>query len=264
MELETSVETLEAVPEALHGLYRESEKGFELVVDPQALEDAVAPNLKSALQKERQNAKQRDREAKDLRKKLEALGEEDPEAIIEELGQLREFRENASKNKGKDDNAVEQVRRQLQDEFGKTLSKKDAELLALKGQLTSVLVDSAAVSAISELKGVPKLLLPHVKRMTEVIEEDGKYHVRVLNDKGEHRVNKDGDYLSIKELVEELRNDEVFSRAFDGDGASGGGTPPGTQRGGGAATKKRSQMSVPEKSEFIAKHGQEAYLALPY
>jgi phosphoenolpyruvate carboxylase len=265
MGLEKSIETLEDIPEGIQGLYREREEGgYELAFDPQALEDAVAPSLKSALQKERQNAKQRDREAKELKRKLESLGEDDPESILEELSSLRQFKESAEKSRGKDDNAVEQVRKQLQEEFGKTLSKKEAEAAQLKGQLTSLLVDSAATAAISELKGVPKLLLPHVKRMTEVVEEDGKYDVRVLNEKGEHRVNSNGDYLTIKELVTELRSDDVFQRAFDGEGASGGGIPSGGPRGGGAATKKRSQMAVAEKSEYIEKHGMDSYLSLPY
>jgi hypothetical protein len=261
MSLEKSLETLDDVPEALRSLYRENEGQFELAIDPSELEDLVAPNLKSALQKERQNAKQREREAKDLKRKLEALGEEDPETLLHELNDLRE---KSAKGKGKDDSAVEQVRKQLQEEFGKTIKTKDETINDLRSQLTSLLVDSAATGAISEMKGVPKLLLPHVKRMTEVVHEDGKYQVRVLNDKGEHRVNKDGDYKSIKELVSELRNDEVFARAFDGDGASGGGIPSGGPRGGGAATKKRSQMTVDEKSAFIADQGMEKYLALPF
>lgn len=264
MGLEKSVESLEGVPEALHSLYRENEGQYELTVDPSELEELVAPNLKSALQKERQNARQREREAKDLKRRLETFGDEDPEALLEELSSLRKLKEKAEAGKGKEDSAVEQVRKQLQDEFGKTLKAKDEDLSKLKGQLTSLLVDSAATGAISEMKGVPKLLLPHVKRMTEVVEEDGKYDVRVLNEQGEHRVNSDGEYMTIKELVSELRNDEVFQRAFDGEGASGGGTPSGGPRGGGAATKKRSQMAVEEKSAFIDKHGMDAYLALPF
>lgn len=266
MGLEKVLESLEDLPEGLRSLYVEKGEGaYELAFDPQELEDVVAPSLKSALQKERQNARSREREAKELKRKLEIFGEDaDPEAVLEELNTLRKTKEQFEKGKGKDDNAVEQVRRQLQDEFGKTLKTKDEQLTKLQSQLTSLLVDSAATSAISELKGVPKLLLPHVKRMTEVVEEDGKYEVRVLNEKGEHRVNKNGDYLSIKELVAELRNDDIFARAFDGDGASGGGIPPNGSRGGGAATKKRSTMAVDEKSAYIAEHGMDKYLSLPY
>ena len=261
MSLEMRIETLDGVPEALRPLYRENEGQFELTIDPSELEDLVAPNLKSALQKERQNARTREREAKDLKRRLEVLGEEDPEAMLQELNDLRE---KANKSKDKDGTAVEQVRKQLQDEFNKTLKQKEDELAALQTQLTGLLVDSAATAAISELKGVPKLLLPHVNRMTQVVKEDGKYQVRVLNDKGEHRVNKNGDYMAIKELVAELRNDDVFARAFDGDGASGGGIPPNGSRGGGAATKKRSTMAVDEKSAYIAEHGMDKYLSLPY
>lgn len=266
MGLEKNLESLEDLPEGLRSLYVEKEEGqYELSIDPKELEDAIAPSLKSALQKERQNARQREREAKEWKRKLEAFGDDaDPETLLEELETLRKSKESFEKTKGKDDNAVEQVRKQLQDEFGKTLKAKDENLAKLQGQLTSLLVDSAATSAISELKGVPKLLLPHVKRMTEVVEEDGKYEVRVLNEKGEHRVDSNGDYLTIKGLVEELRSDDVFARAFDGDNVSGGGTPSSGIRGGGAATKKRSSMTVEEKTTFIDKHGKDAYLALPF
>ena len=265
MELETQVESLDNIPEALHPLYTQDDKGYKLNVNPEALEEALVPGLKSALQKERTNFKDLSRQHKDLARKLEAFGEDDPQAILQELVDLRRQAEKTKNKDSKGDDAIEQIKKQLNDSHRKELDAVINERDAVTGQLKSLLVDSAATSMVSELKGTPKLLLPHIKNMTEVIKgEDGKFQVRVLNEEGQHRVNKNGDFMTIRELVEEMRSDAIFARAFDGEGASGGGTSSGAHRGGGSALQKRSKMTVEQKADFIAKNGQEGYLKLPW
>ena len=49
---------------------------------------------------------------------------------------------------------------------------------------------------------------------------------------GTPRINAKGEPLTIKDVVAEMRASDTFGRAFEGSGASGGGTPPKTQSGG--------------------------------
>jgi hypothetical protein len=133
---------------------------------------------------------------------------------------------------------------------------------ALNGVVERYLIDAQATAAIAEAKGVPALLLPHVKQAVKVVEEDGDYKVRVVDAAGNPRVNAKGEYLSIADLVSEMRQSEVFGRAFEGTGHSGSGAGQGSGFQG-SGQKKRSEMTPVEMREYIEKHGQAAYLKLP-
>ena len=95
----------------------------------------------------------------------------------------------------------------------------------MKGTLESYLVDAAAMEAITENGGRPKLLLPHVKSAVKVIEEDEKFHVRVVGPDGSPRMNSKGEFLGIKDFVKELREIDDYAPAFNGTGTTGSGTP---------------------------------------
>jgi len=62
------------------------------------------------------------------------------------------------------------------------------------------------------------------------VEDSGELVTRVVDQAGNPRVNGKGEYLSIKDLVSEMRESEVFGRAFEpsgttGSGSQGGGKP---------------------------------------
>lgn len=146
------------------------------------------------------------------------------------------------------------------EKHNKDLESKDGRIKALSGVVERHLVDAQATAAIAEAKGVPALLLPHVKASTRVIEEDGDFAVRVVDAQGNPRVNGKGEYLSIADLVREMRESEVYGRAFDAPGGSGSGAQEGRNVQG---SLKRSEMTSAQKAEYINKHGQAAYLKLP-
>ena len=136
----------------------------------------------------------------------------------------------------------------------------------MKGTLESYLVDAAATEAIAAAKGIPQLLLPHVKSAVKVIEEDGKYQVRVVGPDGSPRMNAKGEFLGIKDYVSEMRESEVFSRAFEGTGTTGSGTPAnrGQTRPGSFILSRedaRDPMKYRAAREAATKAGQELQIA---
>lgn len=210
----------EGLDEGIKGLYEEKDGGYALSVD--GLEDTSG--LKSALQKERA---EREKLAKQI-KAWSATGKT-PEEISELLAKLEEEEAKKAEKAGE----WEKLKAQILESHKKELVKKDEELGRMRSALESNLVDAAATAAIAEMKGIPVLLLPHVKAAVKVVESDGKYSVQVVDAAGTPRVNAKGEPLSIKELIEEMRQSEIFGRAFEATGTTGG----GASGGGGASAK---------------------------
>lgn len=98
----------------------------------------------------------------------------------------------------------------------------------LTSLLEHSLIDAEATRAIVAAKGSPELLMPFVKESARVLEEDGKFVVRVFDKTGNTRIgDANGAPMTIAQLVAEMREDELFGRAFDASGATGGGASSG-------------------------------------
>lgn len=120
----------------------------------------------------------------------------------------------------------------------------------------------AATQAIVEEGGNPDVLLPHVLGSTKFVEKDGDFSVQVVDDKGNTRIgDSSGGAMTLTQLVSEFKSKDAFAPLFAASGKSGGGTQKGTGSAP-AGGKKKSEMSLNEKAEFISTQGQEAYLQL--
>lgn len=224
----------EGLDEGIKGLYEEKDGGYSLSVD--GLEDTSG--LKSALQKERA---EREKLAKQI-KAWSATGKT-PEEISELLTKLEEEEAKRAEKAGE----WEKLKAQILESHRKELVKKDEELGRMRSALESNLVDAAATAAIAEMKGIPVLLLPHVKAAVKVAESDGKYSVQVVDAAGTPRVNAKGEPLSIKELIEEMRQSEIFGRAFEATGTTGGGASGGGGVSGKANPFKKETWNLTEQ-----------------
>jgi hypothetical protein len=253
LKLKVSTDEYKGLPEGIRGFYEEKDGSYVLGVE--GVEDTSG--LKSALEKERKTA----RELEKLAKQYQGLGKS-PEEIADLLRQQEEAEKAKLEQKGE----WEKLRAQLVDSHGKELSardkviaEKDAEIQRRQKALESYLIDAAATSAIAAEKGIPELLLPHVQRQVKVFDENGKYVVRVLTPDGTPRMNSKGEYLGVKDLIAELKSNEIYGRAFEGTGASGGGMKPGNSQQSGMFTLSRDDAKDPAKyraaREAAAKSG---------
>lgn len=239
------VDSIDAVPETLRDQYKEVDGKFRLDLD--GYEDPS--NLKSALQKEREAAKQAAKQVK----AWESLGKSPEE--IQELLQAQQQAEEDKLNKAGE---WDKLKAQMNEQFSKEKQQLLDSLTAKERAIEKHLVDAQATAAIAELKGVPALLLPHVKASVRVVEEGGEYSVRVVDPSGNPRVNAQGEYLSIKDLVSEMRQSDIFGRAFEATGTTGSGTP--SNKGGGSdKAKKAAEMTSAEKAKFIGDNGLDAW-----
>jgi hypothetical protein len=229
MALKLIIDSIEDVPEAVRTLYAEKDGKFHLDVD--GIEDNTA--IKADIRKA-------NKEAADRRKQLEAWAKlgKTPEEIEELVAAAAQADED-----------------------------KHGEVGSMRKTLERHLVDAQATAAIAAEKGVPTLLLPHVQKHIKVIRDEAsdEYSVKVVDTKGDPRVNAKGDPLTVQEFVSEMKANEIFGRAFEGSGQSGSGMQPGNGNGGVIPQNKRRSdfKTEKERGAFVEQHGLAAYQALP-
>ena len=127
----------------------------------------------------------------------------------------------------------------LEDKHGKVLNGRDVTIKSLETALSTQLVDNAAMTALNKAKGNAALMLPHVKAFLRMAtSEDGEYSAQVVGADGEPRfsMEKAGELMSITELVNEFKANEVYNAGFTADNSGGGaGGGGGAGAGGGVA-----------------------------
>lgn len=253
MALKAILESLEGLSDEVKALYVEKDGKF--VLDVEGAEDNSG--LKSALDKERARARELEKQQRmwrDLGKTPEEI-----QALVE--AQRKQEEENAKKA-----GEWDKLKAQMVEKHNKQLLEKDEAIKGMQSSLEKYLIEASATEAIAASKGVPALLIPHVRSSAKVVrEENGDYSVRIVDVKGDPRVNQKGEYLTIKDLVEEMKASDIFGRAFDGSGKSGGGKSPETKGSGTPYLLSRADAKDPAKyraaKEAAEKAGQDLQIA---
>lgn len=248
---------VDEAPQGLEEHYTKRDDGkFQLsveAVDGVSLENVGG--LKSALSKERAS-----REA--FERKLKVFGDLDPDAARSALEELEELRK-IDPSKEADRLAQEKTAAALKkvaDKHSAEIKTRDDAVARMNATVDSLIRRQQATAAIAAARGSVDLLLPHILSKTRTVEKDGEFSVVVVGDDGNVVVDSSGKNVTITQLVDEMRQNEIYGRAFDASGNSGSGKGPASTGGAG---QKRSAMSAAEKSAYIEKYGQDRYLRLP-
>lgn len=239
-------EAHETLPDAIKAEYKARDDGT-FILDVAPVDDFALENvkgLKSGLSKERTA-----REAAE--KKLKDFGDLDAEKARDALQKMEEM-----VNWKPDEKVNEQIaaiKKQLAEKHAGELAKRDEATASLTSQLQKVMIDAAAIEAITAHKGSVKLLLPHVRNMTRLKSGDSGYSVEIVGDDGTPRISMEPGSsapMSIGELVAEMKGNDEFSAAFEGSGASGSGATATGNRGGtgsAAAIAELEKLSPTER-----------------
>jgi hypothetical protein len=211
-----TVTDLSEVPEPFHGLYQKEGDGYTMA--PEVFSHVDPTGFNTVLEQTR-------KKLASLRRTTEAfqsLGDS-PETIAERMAQLEDM---ATKG-GKDAQAFEKWKNDISSKHQEELTQKEKQLADMMRSLEEHLVDAEATMAISANEGNPVLLLDQVKKRTKVVNENGKYQVRIVDNEGDPRINGSGGYMSIKDFVSELKNKSEYAGAFRASGNTGSGSKPG-------------------------------------
>jgi len=244
-------EAFDKLSEPLKAEYKKQQDGtFLLDVSPVndfALENVKG--LKTALSSERATRER-------LENTVKAFEGLDPVKAKEALEKLEKLGTGNHDEKTKAE--IEALKKQLTEKHVSEISKRDESISLMTKQIEKLLVESAAVKAISDNKGVVELLLPHVRSFTRMKRLDnGEYVVEVVDANGNVRItNKSGstDPMSITELVSEMKGNKIYSPAFQGSGANGSGSHGGTNGGGGGSVDY-VKMTPQERMEAAIQNG---------
>src|SRR5882672_10937772 len=198
MAVKARVPSLDAVAEALRALYKPLPDGKGFVPDIEAvdgwnLEDVAG--LRAALEAERSSKE-------GLQTKLHGFDGIDPKLARDLIAKRAEMANWTPDEKMREQIAARE--KALQEKFEGEVAAERAKSARLLAILERKVVDASATAAIAKLKGVPELLLPHIKSRVKVVESGDDFVGRVLADDGKtfavtRRSGATGD-MSIEEL----------------------------------------------------------------
>ena len=113
--------------------------------------------------------------------------------------------------------------------FQKKLDAMDQEhnqkFEKFKEKVTKDKITSEATRAIAEHKGEPKLLTSIIEAQCKVISDEhtGNLVCRVVDADGAVRTSLDGGFLTVNDLVVEMKNEPDYADAFESKDTLGGG-----------------------------------------
>jgi hypothetical protein len=199
--------------------------------EQQAAIDAAVAEQVEGLKK---NQNELLKESKAAKAKLAAYDGVDPE----EYKKLKQAAEEAERKRLQGEGDFKQLEQQLVKKYEGLLEQERGSVSRMRSAMEKHLIDSAALSELAKVSDSPKLLLPHIRGRMKVVEHDGEFHARIVDDSGNIRVGKGqgSSPMTLSELIEEMKSDKEFAPAFRGTGSSGGGATKSTGGAGGSRT----------------------------
>ncbi len=154
---------------------------------------------------------------------------------------------------------VDELLASANEQFTTQLQARDAREQLLTTELSRHLVDAAAQSAIAAAQGNAKLLMGVIAPSLKMVEENGTFAVRVVDDKGNPRMTyKAGAsaYMTIEDRVAELKADvENYGAAFKASTAKGSGTSPIQRPASTGQPTGKDMNSVDKIAAGLARQG---------
>lgn len=238
-----TVDSIDKVPEQFRGVYVEdpADKKFKINPTLKGVADAIT-GLNTALRAERNTTKtlkgQKDVSAA-LQEALQLDSVDAVKARIEEL--TAQVAEKSKVDPAKIKADIEKAFTTKEDGYKATISK-------MQGTLEKYLIDSAATSALSAVKGNVKLLLPIIRNAVAVVPDGDDYVVRVKDPAGDYRGNGAGGFMTIEDYVKELKASSDYKVAFESDAPSGGGNNNRQQQPSRQTQQRETQRQTQESS----------------
>jgi len=230
-----TVTDLESVDENLRTFYtaNEAEDGF--VIKPELVEVSKAwdgiNNANVAIRKENKGLK-------GGKVDLSGLSEygTTPAEILEAFnGKTKELSDALDKKEGHVN--PEKIRVEMKKAHTVEMDTANKRADSYKGQLYDTLVTNVAMAAINEHKGNTKLLLKFVTEQIEMKDVDGKLEPHVMDEDGDRKMGGAGSYMTVPELVKNMKGNKDFAALFDADVNNGSGPPNNRSSQGGPAPK---------------------------
>lgn len=236
-------------------------------------ENQVDPENYKKLMEEKQRMEKRIKELNESDKKRrlklkeleETLGDTDPE----EIKRLKQEREEAERKKAEEKGQFDKLRQQLEEQKEKAIRERDEKLQQMSKTLERHLIDGSIATAMSKYDVDPDMsdvLMSHIRPQFQVVQEDGEYQQRVVDEHGDPQLNMMGEFKTVEDVFKEMKENPKYGVFFRGNKASGGGSTPGrnsTEASAPPRYKSRESMTDRQKIDFIKEYGRDEYEKIP-
>jgi hypothetical protein len=229
MPLPVEISALEEVADRYQGLY--TEENGKYVLDAEIKKDQDVSGLKNTVNTLRNEKKA----VEEVLAQFKAFGD-DPDTVKSKFDEMQQQIAEASKT-GKAD--WEAMKAELVKQQNAVLEEEKNKTQLMEKTVAKHLIDATGIKELESEKGSTALLMPVIRSRSKVVKEGDEYVVRITNEDGTPAIDNQGNPLTVSGLVKSLKEHDSYKRAFDSEGTSGGGTPPG---GGSAPTSGRPGM----------------------
>ena len=228
------LDKLDTIPAEFHSFYKSGDDGKFTFDKENTLAVAVAKTVNGmggALKGARKEANEYKGKMGDL-KLFAEYGDNMTDIHKNVFGKIKTLEETLASKKDVD---VEKIKDGITQSMKGEITKRDERITSMSEALHSHLVQGQAASALAKFKGNVELAMPHIQRHLKVVEEGGKFSVRVVDEKGEVRYGGDvtsaGQFMGVEEFVKEMSTSDKYAPLFASDkGNGGGGADPNGQR----------------------------------
>ena len=238
-----------------------TEKADTKVSDYGTVDPAEFERTRKALEKA-------NKEAQDRRLKLKEWEElnVDPNKVRELLEKQREAEVKRKEEEGRYRELLEEIETSTQSEIQKAKQEAEEQVSKMKSNLEKYFVDKTVTEALASEGASVKLLGKHIKDQVAVIDVDGDYQTVVVDKNGEPRLKRGGAYMTVDDLIAEMKKDDEFARAFPAPKVSGNGTGDASTSNSGRPNTSglsKSKMTITERAAFRTKYGVDEYNKIP-
>lgn len=186
-----------------------------------------------------------------------ALGE-DPEQVAARMKKEEEEQEAELRRTGD----TERLVNQMKEKFERQVREKEDLVTKQQRRIEELTIDHDLKAALGAVKVDPRLMDGayglHRPRMRLQEDETAVSGYRVV-------AMFDGEDMTLGDYIKQWAEADPNAQAYILQPENrGGGAQPGRRDSGALPKKPRSLMSTKEKTEYVKKYGQEAFLALPW
>jgi hypothetical protein len=184
--------------------------------------------------------------AADKWKELKDVDPDKAKKALEEMGKVEEER-------GKLQTAIQSAVQENAKTWEAKVKVVETEREQFKKSLEERIIDADLTSAVAAADGDPYFVVGALRGQVKTVFENGKYVARVVDDKGNARLNAKGEAMSLAELVESAKADKKFEKVFKAPAASGSGAQPGSgnnNNGGSGVAVKISMADAKDASKY--------------
>lgn len=226
-----TITNLDGVDENLRPFYtaNEAEDGF--VIKPELIEVSKAWD---GINKANGSIRKENKSLLGGKVDLSGLSEygTNPVEILESFkGRTKELSDALDKKEGHVN--PEKIRIEMKKAHTVELDVANKRADSYKTQLYDTHVTNVAMTAINEYKGNEELLMGFVTKQVVMKDIDGKLEAHVIDSDGDRRMGGAGSYMTVAELVKNMKGEKKFASLFAAEVKPGSGPPSNRAPQGG-------------------------------